>query len=293
MLSFLKRFTKFALYSFFLTLCISVACFILFSCFFYLNQPITANMSSSVSIHSENDKTSSSGSGVVFINKNRTFVWTCKHVVDPSITEALHIELFKKQVKFQFEVDKVKVIGKLHNDDMDEAGYFYVNAKIIRFSTQDDLALLELCHTGIFKRSVSFPSNPKYTPKIGSKLFHIGSMGGLAGHHCVEEGIQGQPGVELQDVNMDRIAMHIRSGSSGGGAFEFWSGNCIGLVARAMNEKVSSQGYIVPWRKMHEFATRLDCVWALSNEPVPDNYLDNLTDDKLWINPNIIKMLQP
>jgi hypothetical protein len=250
-------------------------------------------MSSSVSIHAANDKTSSSGSGIIFINGNKTFVWTCKHVVDPAITESLHIDIFKKKAKYSFETEKVKVIGKLHGEDMDEAGYFYINAKIIRFSSQDDLALLELCHTGIFKRSVSFPSNPKYIPKIGSKLFHIGSMGGIPGHHCIEEGMQGQPGVELQDVNMDRVALNIRSGSSGGGTFEFWSGNCIGLVARSMTKDQGSQVYIVPWRKMHEFATRLDCVWALTNDEVPDNYLDNMTDDKLWINPNIIKMLQP
>lgn len=262
--------------------------------YFHLYQPIHSYLPSSVSIYAKGSEGASTGSGVVFINNNKTFVWTCKHVIDTAITQELNIDIAKQTTEYKFELGKVQAITKLHNENMDEAGYIYVHAKIIRFSTQDDLALLELSHNGIFKETVRFPTNPKYTPQIGFKVYHVGSMGGLSGHHAMAEGHQGQQGVQLQDCKMDRIALNIQQGSSGGGVFEYWSGRCIGLAARSMDDKSFNQCYIIPWRHMHAFASRLDCHWALnSNISVPDNYLENLTEDKLVIDPQIIKILSP
>ena len=267
--------------------------FFLLNHFLYLNKPLNVNLQSSVTIESDNG----SGSGVVFLNKNKAFVWTCAHVVSGEVIPQVQFDYKNRSITTNVEVGWLKIKAKLFNDVLDECGFVSIWAKPIRYSEKDDLALLELSDYRIWKNSVEFPQNHKYIPVLGSRIFHIGSMKGFRGFGGTSDGIYGIPGIGLDKdgVIYDKISLNFNFGSSGGGVFESSDAKCIGLIART-HDQTMHQGYIVPVRRMWNFAERLDCTWALDNSiTIPSNYHDKFSDDKLefnieWLKSQIDKM---
>lgn len=273
------------------TLVVATLVFLLGLYFMHLEKPVALNMSSSVHVFSPKGGGGGMyGSGVVFINQNKTFVWTCGHVVannagfNPSINFQTH------KVLFGLQPSDVEVHTKLFNKNFQESGLISVKARIIRYSYKDDLALLELNNTQIFQNSVVFPNTSSYAPNPGSKVFHIGSMGGPDGFGSVSEGIYGLRGIDRFGQFLDRVGMGLEGGSSGGGVFESNSGRCVGLMAQKINV---AQGYIIPFREMFKYCQRVDCVWAMDPTiEVPSDYRKILTDDTSIIPAHVLKILE-
>src|ERR1022692_4966667 len=143
-------------------LVVSATIFVLATCtfflldhFLYINKPLNANLQASVTI--ETGK--ASGSGVVFLNKDKAFVWTCQHVISDLIEPEVQFNFLDRSITTKVELGWAKIKAKLFNDKLDECGYVSVWAKIIRFSQADDLALLELSEPKIWQNSVEFPQD--------------------------------------------------------------------------------------------------------------------------------------
>lgn len=257
--------------------------------FVYINKPVQIAMNSSALIHNSNN---GKGSGAIFINGDKTFMWTCFHVLQDNVS--LQMKFDGQTLKYitSVETKPVKITSKLFTDEPREVGEITLYANIIRFSEKDDVALLELPH-GYFKQSVKFPHNKKYVPLAGTQIFHVGNFSGDWGEKSITQGITGVCGFDLDGngVIYDRIGLSFEHGSSGGGVFEHNSGNCIGLIARTTNPKICNQGLIIPYRRLCEIATKLDCEWALKRAFIPDrNYLNTLSHDT-WDIPEEVRQI--
>lgn len=271
-----------------LSVCLLMSVLILNN-FIHINKPLQLALNHNVLIHSAPYY----GSGVVFKNGNHTFVWTCAHVISNNAYAELVYVPQTNKYKIERRVNSVIARAKMFNDTPEEICSVSFTAKIIRFSSDDDLALLELVQNDCFQTSVQFPTNPNYTPFPGMKIFHVGNFSGPPGEYSVSEGIHGITGLNLGDGKCyDRISTLIEPGSSGGAVYEAYSGRCIGLVARTTSMHYCHQGLIVPYRRMIDFTRRLDCEWAVNKFiSVPDDYLTILTDDLWTIPPEIIKLM--
>jgi len=275
-----------------LILVVAALVFLLGVHFMHLEKPVVANLSSSVNISSINGETGQGmyGSGVIFINGDKTFVWTCGHVVQNNVISHPSINYKTKKVTFGVQINEIEVHSKLFNKWHQESGDIMIKARPIRYSFKDDLCLLELNNNKIFRNGVDFPTTSSYSPSPGSKVFHIGSMGGPNGFGSVSEGIYGMRGIHKFGQYLDRVGMGLEGGSSGGGVFEATSGRCVGLMCQKINV---SQGYIIPFREMFKYCQRMDCVWAMDpTVEVPWNYRAIFTDETANIPAGILKILE-
>ena len=290
MWKFIKGAIKFTFYVSLTLLLIFFPIFFLFDKYFHISPPVTLNLPANVEVHADK----SVGSGVVYLNQDKAFVWTCAHVVANNINTVVCIDFHKNKLTGTQTKKPLNILVKLFNNDFEEYGEVKVWAKIVRYSYNDDIALLELSRNHVFHKGVDFPKCPNYKVYPGTKIFHIGSMSGEIGHKSMVEGIHGMSGLKLEDhKKYDRLGMNIQSGSSGGGVFEVNTGLCIGIVARSQDEVSKNQAYMIGWTRMVEFAKRLDCMWALDHRrSVPEDYLDVFSDDVLELPDTILKHLK-
>lgn len=231
----------------------------------------------------------SSGSGVVYINGDKQFVWTCAHVVSSHVQNSVAIDLCSKTFTVHRGTEDVLVESKIFSKKDEDIGNVKIWAKIIRFSAAEDLAVLEMYSNNMFTRSVKFPADPEYTLKPGFKVYHIGSMNGKYGYNSIAEGVSGLNGIRLGDhLVYDRFSTPVQPGSSGGAMFDRESGRCIGIVSQSLDKTSCNQCFTVPWSRMVAFAQKLHCTWALCPHPVPSSYLDNFTEENYAILPPML-----
>ncbi len=197
------------------------------------------------------------GSGIVFRNGSDIFVWTAAHVVSHSVNNNY------SDVEVLFELFDTN-----HNRKI---GYDVSYARIIKYSAEDDIALLHLYRKDFNVVSATF-LNEACVPSVGSKIFHIGSIGGKVGHNSYVEGVVSCPGhirgcsdnCLCQTRIWDLMSFCGYFGSSGGGVFNYNSGECIGIVSKCMTGETFNHILIVPTRRIWEFAHRENCEWAMS-----------------------------
>lgn len=223
---------------------------------------------------------SSSGSGVVKTRKDKdgnlvNFVWTAGHVVDglKSTREVIAPDGSRRTlVEF-----KDPAVVKDFIEDGRTIGFLQLDAEVIRYSdanTGEDLALLKLRKKNYIKDSASFfldvnKDKTPVIPKIGTQLFHVGSLLGQSGSNSMTTGIVSQVGriiPELNKVVFDQTTVTAFPGSSGGGVF-LTDGRYMGMLVRGAGETFN---LVVPIRRMQEWAKKTKCEWAIDdNVPLP------------------------
>jgi hypothetical protein len=197
-----------------------------------------------------------SGSGVI-VARNIAgtvtyFVWTAGHVAECLLKEDGSHELATIQ-------SEVRINGKYVTCSN-------VKAKVIAYSDSEkyDLALLEIVESCPNFQSAMFASIS--IPEVGTKVIHCGSPFGL--EDSVSFGIISQTDRNILDTGgmFDQTSTMGYPGSSGGGVFTT-DGKCIGLLVRSAG---AGMNFIVPIRRMHEWALKVGVLWALDPSiPVP------------------------
>lgn len=196
---------------------------------------------------------SGSGSGILVTrkveDKDVTFVWTAAHVVqklrigENQFTDAKVI----RQYRFNGSV-----LGELQLD-----------AKIIHYSADEDLALLQIQKSNSFVDSATFYLDER-VPAIGTDVYHVGSFHGKIGYNSFSTGVVSQ---HSRNLGLDQTTAIIYPGSSGGGLFLKEDGRCIGLAVRTFGPGFS---LYVPSRNMQKWAKRSKVEWALDTSvPMP------------------------
>ena len=194
-----------------------------------------------------------SGSGVLVTRKigeaNRTFVWTAAHVA--------------AVVRKQDGTFGLLTVAKETRVDGELTGNYTVEAEVVAYSESEDLALLEIMDNDFTTASASFLLDDAI-PAVGTEVVHVGSTLGLC--NSVSLGVISQTDRQIEGVAFDQTSTMGYPGSSGGGVF-LKDGRCIGLLTQGYGPGLN---FIVPVRRMRDWAARLGILWALDpSHPVP------------------------
>lgn len=216
-------------------------------------------------------------SGVVFTRKDSTclndvsFVWTAGHLVHDTREVAIKL----------FSLDSIneKVPGLLNVFTVTH--YQTKNSRIVSTNVQlgtvikyshpstngIDIALIRLRQPIPTTKSVVFYLNDS-TPQLGDDVFSISSPYGLYG--TASKGIYSFIGrFDSEGAEYDQTTMPVYPGSSGAGVF-LSNGKCVGFVIAIKSPTMS---FILPIRKVKEWAARENVMWALDeNYPIPDDF---------------------
>ena len=233
----------------------------------------------------------SQGSGVLFTRGDTTFVWTAGHVIDNlrNTREVIDPKSGTKRTVVEFK--DAKIVQEYQQDGR-RIGEINMDAKVLRYSdaeTGEDLALLQ-----IRKRNFTAATTKFYLedgiPPVGTELLHVGSLYGQFGANSVTDGIISQTGRVLplgaNGVTFDQTTVTAFPGSSGGGVYLKSNGQYVGMLVRGGG---ATFNFIVPIRRMYDWAKRSGIEWALdSSKPMPKDEVlrklpieDNGTPDSM------------
>ena len=202
----------------------------------------------------------SEGSGVAIDRNGTTFVWTAGHVVDGlrSMRKVTDPKTGTQRTIIEFE--DAKIVKTLVEDGR-TVGYLHLDAEVIRYSDADhghDLAILKVRKKGAIKTSAVFYDEAK-PPKLGTQLFHVGSLLGVVGSNSLTTGIVSAHGRLIGKTVYDQTTVTAFPGSSGGGVY-LTDGRYVGMLVRGAGEGFN---LIVPVRRMRSWAKKAKVEWAL------------------------------
>ena len=211
------------------------------------------------------------GSGVLFTRGDKSFVWTCGHVVEDLRQTREVIREGKSLTLVEFK--DAEVVQEFRQDGR-RVGDSSADATVIKYSDSEaghDLALLLIRKRGYSDQCVTFAKDD--VPNAGIPLFHVGSLHGQFGSNSVTDGVLSQVGRVLDlgpsAVVFDQVSTPSFPGSSGGGVFRKADGAYIGMLVRGAGETF---GFIVPARRIWSFARENSISWAVDpSVPVPSD----------------------
>ena len=202
----------------------------------------------------------SEGSGVAIDRNGTTFVWTAGHVVDGLRSTRKVTDPKTGTQRTIIEFEDAKIIKTLVEDGR-TVGYLHLDAEVIRYSDSahgHDLAILKVRKRGAIKRSAVFYDEVK-PPKLGTQLFHVGSLLGQVGSNSMTSGIVSAHGRLIGKTIYDQTTVTAFPGSSGGGVY-LTDGRYVGMLVRGAGEGFN---LIVPVRRMRSWAKKAKMEWAL------------------------------
>jgi len=203
----------------------------------------------------------STGSGVIFKREKHSFVWTAAHVIAGLRKERTAVDPKTGVKRTIVEFDDAKVIKTLIEDGR-TVGRYELDAEVIKYShadTGEDLALLRVRAKGQFSSGTKFYKADK-PPKLGTKLYHVGSLLGEMGSNSLTDGIVSQRGRLINKTIYDQTNATSFPGSSGGGIYDAATGLYVGMLVRGAGEGFS---LYVPVRRMRNWARRVKVDWAM------------------------------
>jgi len=198
----------------------------------------------------------STGTGVLFVRGDDTYVVTATHVVESLKT--------KKDGKVTYLPATIKQRimkrGKF-------AGNIQLSATVVRTSDMHnsyDLALLKVSSGKHFKRGATIYRG--LIPQVGTKVCHVGSLMGPIGEGSFSEGIVSQHYRSFAGagVHLDQTTAIIYPGSSGGGVF-LPNGQLVGIVTRGIGPGVA---FYVPARLLLRWAKQSGIDWVFDSSGV-------------------------
>ena len=221
----------------------------------------------SVTIVSEGEYSRGEGSGVIFTRKDSqgnlvNYVWTAGHVIDNLRRERKVISNGSPRTIVEFKDAK---IVKVIRQDGRSVGTLEMDAEVIKYSDATDghdLALLRIRKRDFIKGTVIFHLGAEI-PKLGTDLWHVGSLLGQMGSNSMTDGIYSQTGRVIKSLNkhvFDQTTVAAFPGSSGGGVFLKRDRKYIGMLVRGAGETFN---LIVPARRMQNWCKENKIEWAL------------------------------
>ena len=204
------------------------------------------------------------GSGVIKTRKMKdgttvNFIWTAAHVVDNLRKTRTVIDSKSGTTKTVVEFDDAMVVKAIQQDGR-TVGKLELMAEVVRYSAEQDLALLRLRKSNFVQSSVTFYLDDKI-PAIGTDLLHVGSLLGQLGSNSMTTGIMSQHGRLIDKKVFDQTTVAAFPGSSGGGVY-LKDGRMVGMLVRGAGETFN---LIVPVRRLVTWAKHANIEWAVND----------------------------
>ena len=211
------------------------------------------------------------GSGTLFNRKvgddTITYVWTAAHVIDG--LRKVRSVVVNGTPKVVVEFADAQIVQEYKQDGR-RIGELKMEAKVVRYSDAEqgeDLALLQVRKKNFVPASTTATFyEPSTIPPIGTPLCHVGSLLGQVGANSYTEGVLSQIGRVLDlgasGTVFDQTTVTAFPGSSGGGVYTR-DGKYVGMLVRGAGEQFN---FIVPVRRMNEWATKAGVAWALDSK---------------------------
>lgn len=219
----------------------------------------------SVTIVSKSGFGQGEGSGVLMTRKfpngeSVNFVWTAAHCVDNLRRTKNVIDSKTGTQRTIVEFDDAVVVKSLVENGR-SVGKIEFFAEVVRFSSEEDLALLRLRKKNFVDSSVKFYLDEQIPP-IGTRLLHVGSLLGQLGSNSMTEGIMSQHGRLINKIVFDQTTVNAFPGSSGGGVY-LEDGRMVGMLVRGAGETFN---LIVPVRRIQIWAKSAKIEWAVNHD---------------------------
>lgn len=238
-------------------------------------QPSVVRQAADVSVTI--DAEGSYGSGVVFKNKEASFVWTDAHVVSDTQVVNKVIDPVKGTPKFVTTYRDVHIQTEVVEDGR-KVGEDRRLAKVIRYDEAQDIAVLLVYQKNYGKASARFATG---IPAQGDAICHVGSFLGPKGANSFSRGNVAAVGRLRRDFDSnetgqpfvyDQISAVAHKGSSGGGVFDEKTGECLGLITEFLgishNNFSDGSFMITPARRLREWAKNAKVEYALDTTKV-------------------------
>lgn len=234
-----------------------------------------------------------SGSGTIFTRKRDndtiSFIWTAAHVVSDLRYTKNVIDGKSGTQKVLVNFDDAKIAKTLLSEGR-EIGRTELMAQVIRYSHDEDLALLRIRQKNFIGATTTFYLDDKIPP-LSTPLIHIGSLLGESGSNSVSNGIISQHGRLIEGKVFDQTTVIAYPGSSGGGVF-LTSGAYVGMICRG-----SGVGYnfMAPVRRIKVWAKDAGVAFAIDmNIPLPnDDELKKLPIEDNGVTFSYLEKLMP
>lgn len=219
----------------------------------------------SVTIRSGEGWGGAEGSGVIktrIVNgKKINFIITAAHVVS-NLRKIETVVTPDGATRKIISFEDCSLVKELVEDGR-RVGEMKMDAVVVRYSAKEDIALLRIRKEDFIDASVGFYLDPNI-PKIGTPLFHVGSLLGQAGSNSMTSGIVSQIGRVYPEIGKevyDQTTVAAFPGSSGGGVY-LEDGRYVGMLVRGAGETFN---LIVPVRGMIKWAKRANVEWAIND----------------------------
>ena len=212
----------------------------------------------------------SGGSGVLVSReidgKPRTLALTAAHVVDGlrRVSEVIDPRTGRKRHTIKY--DDARIIREFIQSGR-RVGESQLDAKVLQVSKAQDVAVL------LVRKQVDKQASARFLlgdtpPKIGSYVYHVGSMGGQPyGANSMTAGIVAHLGRVIDEKQYDQIDATASPGSSGGGVF-LKDGQCIGVLTMGIRGS-DNFNFIVPIRVILKWAGENELAWVFDPAQKP------------------------
>ena len=220
----------------------------------------------SVTIRVDSGYHSVEGSGVIktceIDGRKINFVWTAAHVVEGlrNVETVVAPDGTERKVVSFSDCSLVKELS----ENGRRVGEMKMDAVVIRYSAKEDLALLRIRKEDFIHTSVSFYLESDI-PKIGTPLFHVGSLLGQSGSNSMTSGNVSQIGRVIGKETFDQTTVAAFPGSSGGGV-SLEDGRYVGMLVRGAGETFN---LTVPIRRMIKWSKKAKIEWAINDAVKP------------------------
>lgn len=229
------------------------------------NPVVDGSLATSVTIRSGLGQ----GSGTLFTRGDTTYVWTAGHVIeDLRKTRKIIADGVEKTV---VEFADAQIVQEFTENGR-RVGEVCIDAEVLHYSDADtghDLAILRVRKSKFTTLTTRFYDSDQPIP-VGSELYHVGSLKGQFGANSYTTGVVSSIGRVLKlganGVVFDQTTVTAFPGSSGGGIYLKETGEYVGMLVRGSGEQFN---FIVPIRRMREWARECGIEWALTDEPQP------------------------
>ena len=221
----------------------------------------------SVTVRAASSYQRSEGSGTIFRRKvdgNETvYCWSAAHVVRHLRTERTETVDGKPYKIVEF--GNPSLVRKLRNPDTGRiVGEVVVDAKILKYSdatTGHDLVLMQVLAKDFKSSSVKFSPKGGKLLRVGTHLYHAGSLLGDDGSGSSTAGILSAHGrLRYGKITLTQSTLVAFPGSSGGGCYTD-AGLYCGMLVRG----TPTQGFNlhVPIKRLWRFAEEAKVEWAM------------------------------